>query len=95
MSGNIRHPLSPEPNLDDPLFPGKKKRLSSETWSTISGLPLLSQPRQEPRVFSVLRWVFILLALGTLGFVLLVLGQLIKDHMEGSGRSILNTSKII
>ena len=76
------YPASPQSLMQDSISSLKQKeRLSSETWSTVSGLPLLEQQRKEPWVFPVMRWVFILLALALLGFVLLVFGHLAHDYM--------------
>ena len=71
----MEYPASPGYIIHD-----KQKRLNSATWSTYSSLPLL-QPRKEPLVFPVMRWIFILLALTLLGFVLFVFGHLVHDHV--------------
>ena len=74
-------PGSPESMMQDSLCSPKQKRLSSETWSTISGHPLLEQQRKKPWMFPVMRWIFILLALALLGFVLFVFGHLVHDYL--------------
>ena len=74
------YPASVGAYYDSPYSPSHK-RLSSETWSNLTGLPLFHQPRKEPWMLPVLRWLFILLALALLGFVLVVFGHLVQDYL--------------
>ena len=92
------YPGSPGSLMQDSLCSPNQKRLSSETWSTISGLPLLEQQRKEPWLFPIMRWIFILLALALLGFVLFVFGHLVHDYAvdarDKEGRVATNKTKI-